>query len=124
MSMKNPLTLAGIEPATFRFVAQHLDHCATAVPPTRKGILHYKPGQSSRRNRQHVHRLVFHVARTSHTTQNAIPTFSLCNHFPAAKNRNGPISYFSSRDTFYTRRVLQFHSRKPGGGGSCQRGVM
>ena len=22
----------GIEPATFRFVAQHLNHCATAVP--------------------------------------------------------------------------------------------
>ena len=33
MSMKNPLTLAGIEPATFRFVAQHLNHCATAVRP-------------------------------------------------------------------------------------------
>jgi len=32
MSMKNPLTLAGIEPATFRFVAQHLNHCATVVP--------------------------------------------------------------------------------------------
>jgi hypothetical protein len=32
MSMKNPMTLAGIEPATFRFVAQHLNHCATAVP--------------------------------------------------------------------------------------------
>jgi len=32
MSMKNPLTLAGIEPATFRFVTQHLNHCATAVP--------------------------------------------------------------------------------------------
>jgi len=31
MSMKNPLTLAGIKPATFRFVAQHLNHCATAV---------------------------------------------------------------------------------------------
>ena len=27
-----PLTPAGIEPATFRFVAQHLNHCATAVP--------------------------------------------------------------------------------------------
>ena len=32
MSIKNPLTLAGIELATFRFVAQHLNHCATAVP--------------------------------------------------------------------------------------------
>jgi len=32
MSMKNPLTPPGIEPATFRFVAQHLIHCATAVP--------------------------------------------------------------------------------------------
>ena len=30
--MKNPLTPAGIEPATFRFVAQHLNHCTTAVP--------------------------------------------------------------------------------------------
>jgi len=25
------MTQAGIEPATFRFVAQHLNHCATAV---------------------------------------------------------------------------------------------
>ena len=31
MSMKNPVTLAGIEPATFRFVAQHFNHCATAT---------------------------------------------------------------------------------------------
>jgi len=30
--MKNPLTPAGIEPATFQFVAQHLNHCATAAP--------------------------------------------------------------------------------------------
>jgi len=29
---KNPLTPTGNEPATFRFVAQHLNHCATAVP--------------------------------------------------------------------------------------------
>jgi len=32
--MKNPLTPAGIVPATFRFVAQHLKHCATGVPTT------------------------------------------------------------------------------------------
>ena len=30
--MKNPLTPAGIEPVTFRIVAQHLNHYATAVP--------------------------------------------------------------------------------------------
>ena len=29
---KIPMTPCGIEPATFRFVAQHLNHCATAVP--------------------------------------------------------------------------------------------
>jgi hypothetical protein len=32
MSMKNPLTPAGIELATFRFIARHLNHFATAVP--------------------------------------------------------------------------------------------
>jgi len=32
VSMKNPLTLLGIEPTTFRFVEQHLNHCATAIP--------------------------------------------------------------------------------------------
>jgi len=26
------MTPAGIEPATFRFAAQHLNHCATAIP--------------------------------------------------------------------------------------------
>jgi hypothetical protein len=30
--MKSPLRPAGIELATFRFVAQHLNHCATAAP--------------------------------------------------------------------------------------------
>jgi hypothetical protein len=29
---KNPVTPSGIEPATFRFVAQNLNHCATAIP--------------------------------------------------------------------------------------------
>ena len=32
MAMKSPLTQAGIERATFRSVAQHLNHCATAGP--------------------------------------------------------------------------------------------
>jgi len=29
--MKNSMKQAGIEPATFRFVAQHLNHCAKIV---------------------------------------------------------------------------------------------
>jgi len=29
---KIPMATAGIEPATFQFVVQHLNHCATAVP--------------------------------------------------------------------------------------------
>ena len=33
MSMKNPMTSSGIEPATFRFVAQHFNHCATRNAP-------------------------------------------------------------------------------------------
>jgi len=32
MSMKYPLTSAGIEVAIFQFVAQHINHCATAGP--------------------------------------------------------------------------------------------
>jgi len=36
--MKNPLT-AGIEPATFRIVAQHLNHCATVVPHKETGAI-------------------------------------------------------------------------------------
>jgi len=62
MSMKNPLTTAGIEPATFRFVTQRLNHCATAVPINYiLGVLyinyifyikikhsHYRPGVAQR----------------------------------------------------------------------------
>jgi len=31
MSKKNPVTLAGIEPATYGFIAQHLNYRDTAV---------------------------------------------------------------------------------------------
>jgi len=41
MSIKNPLTPAGIEPAISRFVAQHLNHCATAVPLILQYSLYY-----------------------------------------------------------------------------------
>ena len=31
MSMKNQMISGGVEPVTFLFVAQHFNHCATAV---------------------------------------------------------------------------------------------
>jgi len=40
--MKNPLTPAEIEPATFRFVAQQLNHCATSVPFLSSRVLQIK----------------------------------------------------------------------------------
>ena len=45
---KIPMTPAGIEPATFRFVAQHLNHCATAVPPKVTEYLLLFSAESSR----------------------------------------------------------------------------
>jgi len=46
MSIKNSLTPAGIEPATFRIVAQHLNHCATAVPNRSGYLTQFQKGTS------------------------------------------------------------------------------
>jgi len=53
---ENPLTPAGIEPATFRFVAQHLNHRATAVPGQHTGkhqILQEQKGHESFKVQDH-----------------------------------------------------------------------
>ena len=55
MSMKNPLTPAGIEPATYRFVAEHLNHCATAV----SGKVHGKISSLQISLKIHVEQLCF-----------------------------------------------------------------
>jgi len=41
------MTPAGTEPATFRFVAQHLNHCATEIPSLRvcSNLKHPEVGQ-------------------------------------------------------------------------------
>ena len=41
--MKNPLTAAGIEPTTFRFVAQHLNHCVLIPDNATEIILELLP---------------------------------------------------------------------------------
>jgi len=38
---KIPMTSPGIEPATFRFVTQHLNHCASAVPLIRDYLKYF-----------------------------------------------------------------------------------
>ena len=48
------MTPAGVEPATFRFVAQHLNHCATAVPKigdTKKMLQAWSGPEGSRKLR-------------------------------------------------------------------------
>jgi len=107
MSIKNPLTPAGVEPATFRFVAQHLNHCATAVPNLiymRNFITLNHPGEKSWSNsgrrakacpQQHrstwlfallpvVHRNV--RSRKSHTLQAVLPT-TPCQFSPSLSDR-------------------------------------
>ena len=39
---KFPMTPAGIKPAAFRFVAQHLNHCATTVPISPRSVQNLK----------------------------------------------------------------------------------
>jgi len=51
--MKNPLTPAGIEPATFQFVSQHLNHCATAVPTLEKYGIRIKSAHDTGTEGQH-----------------------------------------------------------------------
>ena len=43
MSTKNPMTLAGIEPTTFRFVAQHLNHIVISRAVRRPRHFGYSP---------------------------------------------------------------------------------
>jgi hypothetical protein len=43
MSMKNSMTPSGIQPVTFRYVAEYLNHCATAVPSVNNSTMGYTP---------------------------------------------------------------------------------
>jgi hypothetical protein len=45
------MTPSGVEPATFRFVAQHLNHCTTTVPDLFRGINNLKNGYQPKTNK-------------------------------------------------------------------------
>jgi len=74
--MKNPLTPAEIETATFRFVAQHLNHCATAVPrKSEVAPFNLVPKQEKRtncRNKVRSMKESERVKRKETTKQNAV----------------------------------------------------
>jgi len=65
------MTSSGIEPATLRFIAQHLNHCATAVPTKELYFLEnlqpdYRPMQ---RNIPQEHNPQQHACRKIKTRQ-------------------------------------------------------
>jgi len=64
------MTPYGIEPATFRFVAQHLNHCATAVPHA-SGIVLSVSDRPVCRLRRNWFLLNLHTGRS--LTENNIP---------------------------------------------------
>ena len=50
------MTPSGIEPATFRFVAQHLNHCATAVPGLKSAMGNVKESAISKEYDKYFYR--------------------------------------------------------------------
>ena len=60
--MKNPVTTDGIEPATFRFVAQRLNHCAHRGPPEYVIPIAFPPQQG----------LYEHVSMLRHTYTDSV----------------------------------------------------
>ena len=97
---KIPMTPAGIEPATFRFVAQHLNHCATAVPAIRKRRHQKRQKPARMRTRAHAQRTRTHTH--THTL------FRTC-YFRATSNHLGRIKWLifrfgSPQDIFQTEK--------------------
>jgi hypothetical protein len=59
-----PMTPSGIEPAAFRFVAQYLNHCATAVPglvtaSNWSKFISYREGKEAGTTLTNTNKLVF-----------------------------------------------------------------
>jgi len=100
MSMKNPVTPAGIEPATFRFVAQHLNHCATAVPPFYNSLLNLL---------LYLHDFHFKVISISSYTQllTAQPSQKSCRKIPKSHcNFVTSVCTFAGKNSVPTIRIF------------------
>ena len=94
---KNPLTPSGIEQVTFRFVVQHLNHCATAVPSFFRYfhiIRNYTRSHSSvNPNPNPGHRFLsfLHPGIRLHMPSCSLPSIPWCPPFP----------FFPSDPTFH-----------------------
>jgi len=91
--MKNPLTPAGIEPVTFRFSSQDLNHCATAVTQINKIYIIYIFHGSTSLGGLSLHMRVPDRTQTQHVWQNL------------SRSVIGPSQSYSPDNTQQTRRT-------------------
>ena len=103
------MTPSGIEPATFRFVAQHLNHCATAVPYWRHIIYYAKKKsclayvsfmQTTHRSKVLLFVIEHHVWKVCDgvgTDLHAFLTLTINGQIHAPANSRGPLYTLSKR---------------------------
>jgi len=95
-----PMTPTGIEPATFRSVAQRLNHCATAVPWTFSGII--ISGEDTSKRRKPCPNATLYA--TNLTWGDLESNLGLCGEGPA-NDRLGHGTAFYLRFSFYGGKV-------------------
>jgi hypothetical protein len=94
MSMKNSKTPSGIETATFWFVAQYLNHCATAVPGRR---LPMNNVQNRNFNKNYVYSqlLLYPYYRRKHGSNKRHCDYSATNEYRFEQRTPTMESYFN-----------------------------
>ena len=109
--MKNPLTSAGIELATFRFLGQHLNHCATSVPQSYVVVTKISKKSSSQRTSKH-HWLLRYGMLVSSLQQIALCGFHACQHKCSLNTLTSAVYYrFLLTDVQVLLEDVTFHQR-------------
>ena len=110
------MTPSGIEPVTFRFVEQHLNHCATAVPV--KSVLNQKYKFGSKIDSKPALKSTSHENQaTSFTTKLRGPTYACCSKqqcwrlaLPSKASTN--LNSHRTEGQRYTSKCISIDTRK------------